>query len=422
MIKLKIGDNYLLTDAKERDVRKYITYMMGCFEKHGQTAMGLDFSIEVNINEYIKAIKENRITKIYILFTPMHGEQYNMLQGSLMSQYRKYLQNSCPELIMYFIDITKKEKSKDYKLASKLYEALELDPENLLSHLKELGDYKEFNGRFRAIPEELKVINENIKKLNKEKQTSQSVCTLDKLDYLHLIKEAHLEGNDLVMEFYPLNINPSEPFGRCMSKDTFQKNKYMAKVAEYLYNGFKFWMPGTRIVLHTNFTPEFIETTDHRFDDMFAKHNWSNIGYPHFGRGHFCGGEMNDVIAHTAEHGLEYFFICLKQYLTTANMRDYAGRKVWWYPIVDTEGKIVYCAGLEMLRDVLLSGSIGQSEKDKIKNMSYEDFLQWKKNHGIGFNIDTHSLGGDYFNSYNGPNDTFIEYCKENNIVLKEGA
>ena len=179
-------------------------------------------------------------------------------------------------------------------------------------------------------------------------------------------------------------------------------------------------MVGTRILVRPDFRPEFIETVDHQFDDMFARNNWSNIGYLHFGKGHLCGGEFNDVMAHTSEHGLEYYFICLKQYITTANMRDYAGRKVWWYPIYDKQGKMVYCAGLDILRDYVLNSGISREEKEKVEKMSWEELQTWRHNHKVRFGDFNTQWGSDSVGSYSGKDDNFLEVCKVKDPALYE--
>ena len=67
MIKLKIGDNFLITSNNDLNHEYFITYMMGCFEGHNKTAIGLDIfghnnktSYEVNLydgfDDYIKVI------------------------------------------------------------------------------------------------------------------------------------------------------------------------------------------------------------------------------------------------------------------------------------------------------------------------------------------------------------------------------
>lgn len=427
MIKLKIGNNYLLTNLKEKQRKDFIIYMMGCFTKSNQVAMGFDYNGGNDLNDYIRAIREEHIAKIYILFDSLspairgYSSWKGFLQGLSIT-----LKNECPQLAFHYIDISKKKFSKEFRLATQVYETLELDPTSLLSHLDVLNDYKGFAKRYKAIPEELKVINENIKKMSKEKKISKNTCTLKTLEYLDLIENAELEGTDLVLTIKPLIIEPSEPFGKCMTKSSFENNQYLARATAELYKGNHFKMVPTRIVIHSNFTPEFYETLDHTFDDMFAKHNWSNVGYPHFGIGHFCGGELNDVIAHTAEHGLEYFFMCLKQYLTTANMRDYAGRKVWWYPIYDKDNNLVYCAGLEILRDWILRQNIPAIDKEYIRAASYDQLLDWKAQHDVRFGQVSYTQNDDYVESYNGKDDTFLAFCEEYMPdlyrELKEGA
>lgn len=296
-----------------------------------------------------------------------------------------------------------------------------MDDKSLLSHLDSLDEYKHFSSRFKAIPAELKVINEEIKKMSKEVKVCDRIITLKDLEYLDMIESARLEGNYLVLDIKPLYIFPSEPLGKVIDKSSFENNPYLVKAAEYIYKGCNFGMVGTRIRVNTNFRPEFVETHDHQFDDMFMINNWSNVGYLHFGIGHLCGGEFNDVMAHTGEHGLEYYFICLKQYITTANMRDYAGLKVWWYPIFDQEGNLVYCAGLDALRDWIINHmDIRPADKQLIKDMSIAEFQKWRLEHHIDFrntnisdryrssNVSTHSK----------KDDMFLEYCKEHNEEL----
>ena len=298
-----------------------------------------------------------------------------------------------------------------------LYSSLLLDKKSILYHLGQLDEYKRFSTRYKEIPKEIQVINDTIKQMSKDNKICNRKITLKDLEYLDLIEEAKLDNSNLILKIKSLPIYPSEPFGKCIGKSDFMDNPYLFKAASYLYQGYNFGMVGTMISVNSNFRPEFIKTIDHSFDDMFQCHNWSTIGYLHFGQGHLCGGEFNDVMAHTAEHGLEYFFISLKQYITTANMRDIAGKKVWWYPIYDKEGKIVYCAGLDILRDNL-KGSIPDNEWERIKNMSWEDFLAWKEEHGVSFrrNLSYRELSS----SYNGSGDTFLEACKEKDPELYE--
>lgn len=425
MIKLKIGDNFLLTTHQDTQSKSFIIYMMGCFKLHGKTAIGLDLLHHQNTEllDYYKAIKEANPSELYILTYVPDVKKDEFAYVSYNQALRVFLQNlkaQAPNIKPRVIRINNLMDTKEFRVASDLYNTLVLDKKNLLAHIDKLDEYKTFSNRYKAIPGELKVINENIKAMSKEKKVCDRVITLEDLDYLQLIDEAHLEGENLVLTIKPLSIFASEPFGKCFDRRSYENNKYLFRAASYLYRGYDFGMVGTRILVRPDFRPEFIETVDHQFDDMFARNNWSNIGYLHFGKGHLCGGEFNDVMAHTSEHGLEYYFICLKQYITTANMRDYAGRKVWWYPIYDKQGKIVYCAGLDIMKDYLLNSGISREEKEKIEKMSWEELQTWRHNHKIRFGDFNTQWGSDSVGSYSGKDDNFLEVCKVKDPALYE--
>ena len=429
MIKLKIGDNFLITSNNDLNHEYFITYMMGCFEGHNKTAIGLDIfghnnktSYEVNLydgfDDYIKVIKTDKIKELFVLVRKNTKDTY--LNESYIMLIKAFIQKLLlviPDIKYKIIKINGKEKTREFKAASMLYSSLILDKNSILSHLNQLDEYKKFSTRYKEIPKEIQVINDTIKQMSKNSKVCNRKFTLKDLEYLDLIEKASLKDTKLLLEIKPLPIYPSEPFGKCIGKEDFINNPYLFKAASYLYQGYNFGMVGTIISIDNNFKPEFIETIDHRFDDMFINHNWSTVGYLHFGKNHLCGGEFNDVMAHTAEHGLEYYFISLKQYITTANMRDIAGKKVWWYPIYDKDGKIVYCAGLDILRDNLKQ-EMPAEEWLKIKEMSWEDFLKWKEAHGITFrrNLSYRDLGS----SYNGSKDTFLEVCKDKDPKLYE--
>lgn len=425
MIKLKIGDNFLLTTHQDTQSKSFIIYMMGCFKLHGKTAIGLDLLHHQNTEllDYYKAIKEANPSELYILTYVPDVKKDEFAYMSYNQALRVFLQNlkaQTPNIKPRVIRINNLMDTKEFRVASDLYNTLVLDKKNLLAHIDKLDEYKTFSNRYKAIPGELKVINENIKAMSKEKKVCDRVITLEDLDYLQLIDEAHLEGENLVLTIKPLSIFASEPFGKCFDRRSYENNKYLFRAAGYLYRGYDFGMVGTRILVRPDFRPEFIETVDHQFDDMFARNNWSNIGYLHFGKGHLCGGEFNDVMAHTSEHGLEYYFICLKQYITTANMRDYAGRKVWWYPIYDKQGKIVYCAGLDIMKDYLLNSGISREEKEKIEKMSWEELQTWRHNHKVRFGDFNTQWGSDSVGSYSGKDDNFLEVCKVKDPALYE--
>lgn len=424
MIKLKIGDNYLLTTSKDPTASTFISYMMGCFKQHNQIAIGLDIvgHADKTYNDYIKAIKDERPTLIYILFSCQisHSKLQLKLITNVVHDLVIKIKNEVPATKIKVIQIDNAIKTREYKIAKEIFDTLRMDKKSILSHLSELDEYKEFATRYKAIPTELRVINDNIKMMSKIKKVSDRKVTLKDLESLNLIDNAELEGDMLVLTIKPLPIYPSEPLGKCFMLGNFKNNPYLRTAAKYIYQGCHFGMVGTRIIIHSNFQPEFLETLDHRFDDMFVYNNWSNIGYLHFGKGHLCGGEFNDVIARAAEHGLDYYFMCFKQYITTANMRDYAGKKVWWYPIYNDKNELVYCAGLAIMKDYLLDNYGNKIADYNINDMSWEEFLNWLYDHKGAFSFKNLSTEyrSDNVNTQSGKEDAFLQYCQENDIDL----
>lgn len=424
MIKLKIGDNYLLTTHKDPLVSTFITYMMGCYHDHNQLVFGFDLTGHPNksYDDYIKAIKDEHPTTLYILYS-YTSRIYSKLQLNLISNvmhdFIMTLKEQIPMLNIKVIQINNAINSREYKIAREIYDTLVMDKKSILSHLKELDEYKAFAARYKSIPAELKVINNNIKNMSKINKVSDRIVTLKDLEPLNLIDDAELEGDLLILTLKPVPIYPSEPLGKSFILNDFKYNPYLRTATKYIYQGCHFGMVGTRILIHPTFTPEFIETRDHRFDDMFAHNNWSNIGYLHFGKGHLCGGEFNDVIARAAEHGLDYYFMCFKQYITTANMRDYAGKKVWWYPIYNDKEELVYCAGLAIMRDYLLENCKDLLD-DNIADMNWTEFSEWLYAHRKNFNFGNicTDYRSDNVHSYSGSNDNFLEYCKTDDIDL----
>lgn len=387
MIKLKIGDNYLITTNKDGLSQSFICYVMSRYNGHGKTLLGFDPRHQAGSNfrviiaedyfrDYAQAVREAKITALEVIF-----------YKEINPEYVRILLNLLPNIKLKFIKITKEDlASREYKMAWNIVDAWKLDKTSILSHLGELDEYKELSTRYKNIPSEIKTVEDSIRAMKKQSKAEGRKVTLKELEPLHLIEKATLLGNQLMLDIYPLYINPSEPLGKVYTEKEFENNPYLYNVAKYLYQGCHFKMPETKIKINPDFRPEFIDTKVHDFDDMFEVNNWSNVGYLHFGKGHLCGGEFNDVMAHAGEYGLEYYFLALRQYITTANMRDIAGVKVWWYPIYNDEDELVYCAGLDILRNLLIEQTTWSKEtKEQVKNMSIKEFLQWKKDHHISF-------------------------------------
>lgn len=428
MIKLKIGDNYLVCDGKESNLQLFINYMMTVFEKHNSVALILNGSVD-NLsrgkeNDYIPFLRENKINKVYILtYTDTHKR--NLYYDYYKNKIRDLLYKLGNSGISYsVININKKMNNRKYKIGQDFYDLLSQDENNILYHIDNLGEYKKMCARLKDIPAELRAIDANIRKMSKEKKITDRKITMKDLEYLNMIDNIELSSRgDLILNIKRLFLYPSEQLGRCIRDTCFENNKYLFKAASYIYQGGNFGMVPTRIVIHRDFRPEFIDSLEHDFDDLFEVNNWSNVGYLHFGKGHLCGGEFNDVIAHTKEHGLEYYFLCLKQYITTANMRDIAGVHIWWYPIYDEDWNLLYCAGLDALRDKIISITDDLKLKEDLKNMTIQEFLNWKKEKDINFH--SFSIDGKYksgsissSNVRNDEEDNFLKVCKKIDIDL----
>ena len=166
MIKLKIGDNYLITTYEDKAIKDYIIYMMGCFTKHNKVALGINFSPDYHHGQYTKMIREENLTTVYLLIYDIYRDNLTkkptMLQH-IMSQYVRMYQQECPNVKFYVINIDKYKNTREFKLAKQVYETLESDKNSLVSRLNKLDSYKNFSTRFKSIPDEIRVINDNIR-------------------------------------------------------------------------------------------------------------------------------------------------------------------------------------------------------------------------------------------------------------------
>ena len=437
MLKLKVGQNYLIIDHTRRESSNYqaIAYMMGCFK--GQNKVACYLTNETNIRDLVKIVNESHLDSLYVLWSmnikqtkasvkkmtgrmqiegwAMYYEQIAYTKDSIKKRLEE-LKALAPNLKVKVISMNSMFQSGEYKAGKALMEVLRKDKTNILSVLDNLEIYKRMSQRYAAIPKELEVINNDIKRLDREIKVCDRVATVDSLSYLHLIKHAELKNGYLYLTIHELPINLSEKMGEVFEPGAFKTNPYMFKAASYIYSGCHFKMPETEIRINTSFRPEFVQTLDHRFDNMFKAHNWSTIGYPHFGLNHLCGGEFNDSMAHGKEYGLEYYFLSLKQYLTTANMRDCAGVKVWWYPIYDKNEKMVYCAGLDNLMENYIKFT-NPDFYNKLQEMDWEDRATALATCSFNDSRVMRYGAGNYSYSYKGP-DAFLKVCKEQDIDL----
>ena len=122
MIKLKIGDNFVITSNNDLNHEYFITYMMGCFEGHNKTAIGLDIfghnnktSYEVNpydgFDDYIKVIKTDKIKELFILVRKNTMDTYlNESYTMLIKAFIQKLLLVIPDIKYKIIKINGKEK------------------------------------------------------------------------------------------------------------------------------------------------------------------------------------------------------------------------------------------------------------------------------------------------------------------------
>ena len=429
MLRLKVGKNYLLLNYSTADkflFDKAIPYMMGCFQ--GTNALASCLSAGAfNADEICKNMDALKTNKLYMLRyvdilelkkneTKLGYNDILEYERSMIKKEISLIKNIKPLAEIKIININAYASTPAFNVATILYNKLKDDPNSILSVLPRLQTYKTMSQRFAAIPNEIKIIDNDIKRMSKEVTVCDRVDTLESLKYLQLIDSAKMHGSGLRLTIKPLTITPSEPLGEVFDACYFRSNPYLYKAASYIYQGCHFGMPATEIEIDTTFRLRFIQTLDHRFDKMFARHNWSKIGYPHFGDGGFCAGEFNDTMAHAREYGLGYFFISLKQYLGTANMRDLAGVKVFWYPIYNDQGEMVYCAGLDAAIEEYVK-NYNPTRYEELKTMTWEQKAENMKD----FSYDRSEImrfgAGNLSYSYHGE-DSFLKVCQEQDIDL----
>jgi hypothetical protein len=429
MLRLKIGKNYLLLNYSQADKHHFdmaIPYMMGCFEGTNALASCLSagaFDAE-EVCKNMDALKTNKLYMLRYLDILDLKKNENRLgfkeiisyEKDLMKREISSIKSIKPLAEIKVININAYASTPAFKVANILYNKLKDDPGSILSILPRLQTYKTMSQRFAAIPNELKIIDNDIKRMAKEVNVCERVDTLESLKYLKLIDSAKMHGSNLRLTIKPLTITPSEPLGEVFEACYFRSNPYLYKAASYIYQGCHFGMPATEIEIDTNFRLRFIQTLDHTFDHMFARHNWSRVGYPHFGDGGFCPGEFNDTMAHAREYGLGYYFVSLKQYLGTANMRDLAGVKVFWYPIYNDEGEMVYCAGLDAAIEEYIK-TYSPTTYEQLKTMTWAQKAERLKD----LNYDRSDImrfgAGNLSYHYHGE-DSFLKVCKEQDIDL----
>lgn len=424
MLKLKIGQNYLYTHKglSKLTLKQGLSFIMSNVKGKGKVCFILERKLTSSVlEELCKTIKQDRVEELWVLTqidtTINEAEKVLVIQDlkRRILDFGAYVKVEVPNIKIHYIKMDVSYNKKVRSIAGHIVDGLMLDKNSILHYYDILDNYKTFKQRMEQIPGEIKAIDEGIKQIKKKNKTCDRKIGLKTLEPLKLIKQANIVGNDLVLSLHPQKIKPSEKLGTWITKDTFKNNKYIREVAKWLYSGYDFGIKETIIKITPEFKPVFLDTLDHGFDYMMRKNNWSSVGFLHFGIDHLCGGEFNDVIARAREYGMEYYFIAFKQYITTANVRDYAGKKVWWYPIYDDNGSIAYCAALDIYRDHIPN----DEDKELCKNMSWDELLEFSNNHKQYWDFIPSKLNSSELpTNFSQREDGYLKYLEEEDIEL----
>ena len=122
MIKLKIGDNYLLTTHRDAEMKNFVVYVMGCFKLHGKTIIGLDLKnhCSPDYTEYFKAIREANPSELYMLVNVPNIKQDEFVYQSFQQSLRTFLytlREQMPTTKPRVIRINNLMDSKEYEIA-----------------------------------------------------------------------------------------------------------------------------------------------------------------------------------------------------------------------------------------------------------------------------------------------------------------
>lgn len=431
MIKLKVGKNYLITNndrpANMSDILYPITFMSAFFQ--GDNQVCVDFVTVMNMNESIQLVKyitQSNIMDLtiltYIPFDAIRARRRHEGLESYQYAIRDFisrLRESNPLIQTKVIMVNKYQKSPLFNITYNMLKGLSQDKRFLLYHLKDLPVYKDFVTRNQEIPKEIEVIENEIKKItNKKEDVCAESIDMARLNRLKLIKDVTVnENEELQLTILPLKITPAHQLGKCWGQSAIEDIKYLYEAIKHYYLGYKFYMCETIIVIDRSFNVKVKKVLDPRFENLLTSTGWAGPGYCHVGYYSKCYGEFNDVIARAKELGLEYYFIGLKQYLTTANVLDSAGDNVWAWPLVDENNNIVYSALLDRARDYLLDGNPGdlsEITREQLRNMSYDEILTFISQKGWKCSsLRGNRNGPDTIGYSSSGRDNFLAICKK---------
>jgi hypothetical protein len=432
MIKLKVGKNYLITNndrpANISGILYPITFMSSFLEGENKTCIDLVTAETMNdivmLSKY--AIQLNMLDVTVLTHLDMNVIRSRHMNGQLenfqyvVRDFIKRLREGNPLINVKVIMINKYQKNPLFTTTYNMLASLAQDKRFLLYYLQDLPIYKDFVTRNQEIPKEMEVIDNEIKKLtNKREEVCGESIDMRRINKLKLIKDVKVnEMDELQLNIHPLYITPAHQLGKCWSQEAIADVKYLYETIKHYYLGYKFRMCETVITINRTFNVKVIKVVDPRYELLLSGTGWAGPGYCHIGYNSHCYGEFNDVIARAKELGLEYYFIGLKQYLTTANVLDSAGDNIWAWPLVDENDNIVYSALLDRARDYLLSnsnpGDLSPTDKEMLRAMTFNELFDYIQKRGWkASNLRGNYNGPDTMSYSSRSTDGFLAICKK---------
>ena len=79
MIKLKIGDNFLITTHEDKMMKDFIIYTMSCFTGHNKILLGFDALYHSRNNDfadYLKSVRDEQPQELFILIDLTARDRY----------------------------------------------------------------------------------------------------------------------------------------------------------------------------------------------------------------------------------------------------------------------------------------------------------------------------------------------------------
>ncbi len=415
MLRLKVGKNTLLTlDESKLSNSNTINSVafMSAFLK-GSNVFCLDVSSFIDgyknrsiVEKELKEIVKMGILDITFLVDLENVQNRSdiLFRKAGISYIDRTLKKENELIKIKVITINKYKKSLVFLTAREMIKNLELDERWLASKLEKIPSYKEATKRSASINEEIQVIDKEIKKIqDKKNQDTINKVSFNRLKKMKLFSDVQIASNgNLSLTINPMHIIPSEPLGRMFRMKDIEENKYLYNAIKYNYLGYKFLAPSTIIEIDKSFSPKVVEVVDKRFINLLEEIGWGGPGYCHFGLRAKCLGEFSSAVSGARDYGIEYYLLSLKQYITTANVNDSAGCRVWAWPLVDENNNIVYSALLDNVKHYYTDMS------DK----SYDEILD--------FMVKENSICASI---YSGLSPATISYCRQgqdNFLILCE--